>query len=121
MTLVAIGVLLAAFSGLAVLGDATVPEVTGTVGTAGQLGIGAYLLFHVVRLATRVITWLEEDSKHKTWTRQHNKKVGRKLSELVTVLRRAHGIPDSVVVDLTPMPEDPDEVSPGRRRGVEPG
>lgn len=114
--------IVAALSGGAVLlGDGTVPEVTGTVGTVGQLGIGAYLLMQIGRLINRVGSWLDALDKHHAAVRTHHAKTTRKLSELVAILRRVHGIPDAVVVDLTPVPEDVDEHSPGRRRGVEPG
>lgn len=99
----------------------TLPEVTGTVGDIGTLGIGGYLLVQFGRLTNRVSAWLDALDKHHAAVRTHHKRLGRKLSELVAILRRAHGIPDADVVDLTPLPEDVDEVSPGRRRGVEPG
>lgn len=100
---------------------ATMPEVTSTVGTVGQLGIGGYLLLQVARVIARMTSWLDSLDKHHAQELRHQQKIGRKLAELVAILRRAHGIPDAVVADLTPVPIDPDERSAGRRRGVEPG
>lgn len=119
--------LLALAGASTLVADGSVPEATGMVRDVGTLGIGGYLLIQIGTLKGRVDAWLASLDKHHAAEREHyadsiknQQRIARRLAELTAVLRHAHGVPDAVVRDFTPVPKDPSEGSPGRRRGVDP-